>query len=88
MIEKLTEKVIEEKVIAILKNYVKSFSEISSNTLLADLQVDSITFIKIVVALEEGFDMEFDDEKLLITTFPIVKDFVDYLSEVKCNLYV
>ena len=83
MIEKLTKDAIEEKVIAIFKNHVKSSNEIFSNTSLADLQVDSITFIKIVVALEEEFDMEFDDEKLLITAFPIVKDFIDYLSEVQ-----
>lgn len=42
-------------------------------------EVDSITFIKIVVALESEFDFEFDDEMLLITNFPTVKSMVEYV---------
>ena len=42
--------------------------------------LDSMTFIKIVVALEEEFDFEFDDEKLLITEFPTVKSMIEYVE--------
>ncbi len=42
-------------------------------------EVDSITFIKIVVALEIEFDFEFDDEMLLITNFPTIKSMVEYV---------
>lgn len=42
-------------------------------------EVDSITFIKIVVELETEFDFEFDDEMLLITNFPTVKSMVEYV---------
>ena len=42
--------------------------------------VDSITFIKIVVALEGEFDFEFDDEMLLITAFPTIKSMIDYVE--------
>ncbi|HCL01602.1 MAG TPA: hypothetical protein DHW61_04170 [Lachnoclostridium phytofermentans] len=34
---------------------------------LSQLGMDSISFIKIVVALEEAFEIEIPDEKLLIT---------------------
>jgi amino acid adenylation domain-containing protein len=42
--------------------------------------LDSITFIKIIVALECEFDFEFDDEMLLITKFPTVKSMVEYVE--------
>jgi len=44
------------------------------------LNVDSITFIKIIVALEEAFDFEFDDEMLLITKFPTVESMILYVK--------
>lgn len=42
--------------------------------------IDSITFIGIVVALESAFHFEFDDEKLLITEFPKIKSIVKYVE--------
>ena len=42
--------------------------------------LDSITFIKTVVALEREFNFEFDDEMLLITKFPTVKSMVEYVE--------
>lgn len=42
--------------------------------------LDSITFIKTVVALESEFNFEFDDEMLLITKFPTVKSMVEYVE--------
>ncbi|MDR1117387.1 MAG: acyl carrier protein [Oscillospiraceae bacterium] len=42
--------------------------------------LDSITFIKIVVALEGEFGFEFDDEMLLITKFPTVKSMIEYVE--------
>ncbi len=41
--------------------------------------LDSITFIKTIVALECEFDFEFDDEMLLITKFPTVKSMIEYV---------
>ena len=42
--------------------------------------LDSITFIKTIVALECEFDFEFDDEMLLITKFPTIKSMVEYVE--------
>jgi amino acid adenylation domain-containing protein len=42
--------------------------------------LNSITFIKTIVALEREFDFEFDDEMLLITKFPTVKSMVEYVE--------
>ena len=58
-------------------------SEIGNVTLETDFShvgVDSITLVKIVVALESEFDFEFDDEMLLITAFPTIKSMIDYVE--------
>lgn len=47
-------------------------------------EMDSITFIKIIVALENEFDFEFDDEMLLISRFPTIKPMIEYV-EIKVN---
>ena len=44
------------------------------------LNIDSITFIKIIVALEEAFDFEFDDEMLLISKFPTIESMIEYVK--------
>ena len=54
--------------------------DITLETELASAGVDSITFIKIVVALEGEFNFEFDDEMLLITAFPTIKSMIDYVE--------
>ncbi len=46
----------------------------------SSLELDSITFIKLVVALESEFDFEFDDEMLLITVFPTVRSMYEYVE--------
>lgn len=43
------------------------------------LDVDSIIFIKLVVALECKFNFEFEEEKLIITSFPKILDIVNYV---------
>lgn len=48
---------------------------------LAKLGVDSLMFISIVVALEEAFDCEFPDSKLLATEMKTIQDIVDVLQE-------
>lgn len=54
--------------------------EIKEEDNLSQSDIDSITFIKIVVALESEFDFEFDDEMLLITKFPTVKTMIEYVE--------
>ena len=42
--------------------------------------LDSITFIKIVIALENEFNFEFDYEKLIIREFPTIMSMIEYLE--------
>jgi len=54
--------------------------DISLDTAFSSAGLDSMIFIKIVVALETEFEFEFDDEKLLITEFPTVRSMVEYVE--------
>ncbi len=47
---------------------------------LPDLGMDSVTFIQIIVALEEKFECEIPDEKLLITEMDTVQKMIDVLQ--------
>ena len=46
---------------------------------LPDLGMDSITFIQIIVSLEEKFECEIPDEKLLITEMDTIQKMIDVL---------
>lgn len=64
---------------------VANLSEKVSDNVSVDIDfntigLDSITFIKTIVALEYEFDFEFDDEMLLISKFPTVKSMVEYVE--------
>ena len=48
---------------------------------LSDLGMDSITFIQIIVGLEETFDCEIPDSKLLITEMDTVRKMFNVLQE-------
>ena len=74
---------IEERVLKIIANNISisSYSEIDTSANLANIGVDSISFIRIVVSIEREFDFEFDDEMLVITYFPTVKAIIDYVRK-------
>lgn len=72
--------IIEEKALEIIRENI-SLETISLEMSLEELDVDSITFIKIIVAIESEFDFEFDDEKLLFSAFPTIQTMIDYVKE-------
>lgn len=47
---------------------------------LTQFGVDSITFIRIIVAIEEEFDLEIPDEYLLVSEMNTVSKIVDVIS--------
>lgn len=76
---------ITKKVVNIVNDVIKpkTNTEIDINTKssLSDLGIDSISFIRIIVAIEEAFNFEFDDDMLLITVFQTINDFVVYVNK-------
>ncbi|MDD4773430.1 MAG: non-ribosomal peptide synthetase [Eubacteriales bacterium] len=58
----------------------KITEDISLDTDLKSIGLDSISFIQTVVNLETEFDFEFDDGKLQITEFPTVNSMIEYIE--------
>ncbi|MDD3093502.1 MAG: non-ribosomal peptide synthetase, partial [Clostridia bacterium] len=73
---------VASKVISLISEMtnVKNNS-ITCKTTLTELGIDSITFIKLIVNLEEMFGFEFNDQMLLFTAFPNIQTMIDYVEE-------
>lgn len=59
--------------------------EVTSDQLdenLADIGMDSITFIRIIVSLEEEFECEIPDSKLLLTEMNTVNKMLEVLKSI------
>lgn len=52
---------------------------------MSEMKFNSIEYIKIIVAIEREFEMEFDDECLLQGYFPTFEALVDYVEAKKNN---
>lgn len=78
------DKTIEQRFKDVLKSTLEEDSAIIDNIKLEDSLVDydmnSISFIKIVVALEKEFDIEFDDEQLNAEQFATFEDIVNNIA--------
>jgi len=70
------EKILEEKVGMKIEQL-----ELNSNTKISDIGISSINYIKMLIALEEEFDIEFKDEQFSIQDFGEVGVIVDYIVE-------
>ena len=49
-------------------------------TLVDDLAFDSLTFVQMVLMLENAYNIKFDDEYINIEKLKTVKDVADYLN--------
>lgn len=74
--------VLQKKIYAQIKSNLEEtvFPNVTIDTALSSVGIDSITFVKIVVSLEEAFDFEFDDEMLLFTAFPTLRSMINYVE--------
>lgn len=52
---------------------------INVNSNFTEIGVDSISFIKIIVDLEQKFGFEFDDEMLSFSAFPTIEAMINYV---------
>ena len=71
-----------DRIINIVNSKLKEAVEILlvGDSSLAELGINSITFIEIIVAIEAEFEFEFDDEKLLFDAFPTILSFAEYVE--------
>ena len=72
-----------DKLIEVLSSVISDiyFDEISYDEDLSVMGMDSMEFVTIVVALEEEFDCEIPDEKLLISELNTVNKIYEVIKE-------
>ncbi|MNO17093.1 acyl carrier protein [compost metagenome] len=71
-----------------IKNIIIEHSEsgltakdINEETNIAEIGLDSIAFIKVIVQIEEQFNISVDDDYLTMNSVPTVKSFVDIVLQ-------
>ena len=74
------EGIIVQHIIEIIKKFVDiDINELDYDTDFLDFGMDSITFIKLIVKLEEEFKCEIPDSKLIITEMNSVRKVYDVI---------
>lgn len=82
-INELAESEIDEKILSIFSENGVQLNGSHDERKLSEMGVNSIVFIKVVVALESTFDFEFDDEALDYSKFEYFQQLCDYVKQKK-----
>lgn len=73
MIEKIIMVILEQLNVNLTKE------QVSESSKLEDIGVHSLNFVQVIVALEDEFNVEFDDNELEISRFHTVQDLYEEL---------
>ena len=76
------EKEIRE-IISTVITTTEDINQVSIDSNLQNIGMDSITFVRIVVEIENKFDIEFPDDKLIITQAGTIKELCDIIFSMK-----
>ena len=68
-----------DKIISIIKEFCALDEDITIDTHISDLSLDSLSFISIIVEIENLYNIEFDIETLDIKTWNTVGDIIEYV---------
>lgn len=55
--------------------------ELTGKEKLKNLGVNSVSFIKLIVAIEKQYDIEFEDEDLDFKRIPTINSLINYVSD-------
>ena len=78
----------QDEITKIIKDIIiltETIENIRIDTNLQDVGMDSISFIKVIIEIESYFNIEFPDEKLIITQAGTIKDLCDIIITVKAK---
>ncbi|KWX81167.1 hypothetical protein AMQ84_00795 [Paenibacillus riograndensis] len=81
----LSDNAVVMKVLDVIKKTMNGNGGILPNlySKLTDLEIDSVTFVSIIVALEKEFNVVFEDEKLVFKAFNTIEDIAVYINHRK-----
>ena len=79
---------VEHQTDDITKEIIKLITEIGElsdnidlDTTFDKIELDSIGFVTIIVEIETNYEIEFDDENMLITNYQSIGEFVEYVKK-------
>ena len=76
----------KEKIIEIIRNAgALEESDITSQTKLKDLSLDSLSFIEVIVNIEQEFDIEFEIDEAELVYWNTVGDIILKVKELYCE---
>lgn len=67
----------EQKIYDVIKKNIKGVDSINLDTTLVECGVNSIEFISIIIALEEEFDIRFEDIQLIFDQYKTIGEIVE-----------
>ena len=71
---------VKNEVIELILNHVNNI-EINGNTKISDMRINSLTLVKIIVSLEQKYNIEFSDNYFEDIDKKCINDILDYLKE-------
>lgn len=72
--------IVEKQIITLVCDILHVSSLCDGNdTQISQLPFDSLLYLTMIVKLEERFDIEFDEDKLLMNSFKTIKDLTEYI---------
>ena len=72
---------IEKEIIKLIFEIGELSNNIGLDTAFDEIELDSIEFITIIVEVETNYEIEFDDENMLINNYRSIGDFVEYVKK-------
>ncbi len=72
---------IVEQIATIIETNIDFIHNIGMNDDLEELGINSLSFIRIVVEIEEKFNLEFEDGDLSYEKFSTIEDIANYIIE-------
>ncbi|MCR5148502.1 MAG: AMP-binding protein [Eubacterium sp.] len=72
---------IQNQVIKLIMITRRTGDSVGIDTSMAEIGIDSITFVNIIVKVEELYDIEFDDDNMIMDKYQTVNDFIEYIKQ-------
>lgn len=70
-----------EQILECIKKNVNAENEITEDTPIVDLNIDSIKMIYLLIEVEKQFEIEIDDSNLNYKNYTCIKDLIDMIEE-------
>ena len=70
----------DKKIIAQIKNACALKEKITLKSKFTELSIDSLSFIELIVRIEDEFNITFSDDELDINLYPSVKEFINLVK--------